>query len=743
MADIAWYVVSLSTTDGIANKETLQSALNSNKHVKIQTGSYPLSPQVEIKSATLDLGDSVITSTATKYSGGLFILSGESPTIQNGDISGNFHEKSPAPGDEDFWESESLVSPKVSIYQNAIIDNVRLHNCWGYAVCENGPSDSYKFKDNIWSKSTLIAAPIAIAEGTYETEVNRYGSTTTEDASGATCVSVDINIPNAIAAAKLNGSTAVSGSIPKYIYASNGLGYYRIISDTEILYKFTLLNGSISTAKAVQGICVSVPNGAITVSVTVFYKAGNEAWRPQKGSDGNVSYNGYMLYFTDYAGGLTLKNCKTYYNSSLGMVGAGIGVTLVENCESWGNGKPDENTPSNNTTTGFIDVEDTVSGVVILKNCTSTNEMHFAMLGAATCEITGCQCETDIIIYRGISAKITDTTSKSGIGLFSESVSTKTNIVNCSLVGNANYAKNLPDNVITESCTFTNVPIRNSEVDSRGTYYYTNATRVGNITGVSNVTVYSQYSPGNTIWGGLYGLDVLAPEKGSDVKLYSNEAIAVDNVTAYPIVADANCWIAFSDEAILANGYTIRGCTFTPGQYSHHIIPDSMYGSYENCTFNLDNNAFFRPARHVYNKKISFKNCIIHNSKNWLLGSYGVNGFGDGVEIVFENCSIDDKEKLVASRDNASGVGTAGVPTVTIVNNKPESGEIPLFDRFGNRLNSQRLWIWAHGIIAHPSFLYDRYGNLINLEMQNNIGLLTSDGLILFTSDGLILCEKE
>ncbi len=44
---------------------------------------------------------------------------------------------------------------------------------------------------------------------------------------------------------------------------------------------------------------------------------------------------------------------------------------------------------------------------------------------------------------------------------------------------------------------------------------------------------------------------------------------------------------------------------------------------------------------------------------------------------------------------------------------EPEPEPIPLFDRFGNQLNLQQLWIWKDGAISHPTILYDAKSNVI------------------------------
>ena len=44
---------------------------------------------------------------------------------------------------------------------------------------------------------------------------------------------------------------------------------------------------------------------------------------------------------------------------------------------------------------------------------------------------------------------------------------------------------------------------------------------------------------------------------------------------------------------------------------------------------------------------------------------------------------------------------------------EPDPDPIQLFDRFGNRLNLQQLWVWKDGAAVHPTILYDAKSNVI------------------------------
>ena len=655
-----YYLVTLSETDGDANKTTLQEALNNHEKVRIKTGTYPLTPSVVVNSGILDLGNSIITSTASKFSGGLICLAGDNPTVQNGELAGNFHEKSPGIGSEDFFENESLVSPVTAAYTNALVENVKMHNCWGYAVSERGAIDQKKL--------ARIGIPDETNNYVYPTNSTYYGSTVTKgEDNWWTCTSVELPL------SKFAGTPPL-----KYVFAQNGLGYYRIISDTQASYTFTLEDGSKQVFEDWQGMPIEIPTGAVSLSIAVRWKPDNTNWHSSTTveDDGTVKrhYKGYTVRFSDYAGGLTVRNCKTYYNSSLGMTGGLTGVTLAENCESWGQGHPEEGVSDSQTTIGFIDVEDVVTSLVILRNCTSRDELNFAMLGACRTIIEGCTAEGKAVIYRGVTASITNTDAP--IGTFSLDTTTPTEVTNC-IIRSATSNK-LSKVVKTTDCTFYNIPVRPAEHDTNGTYIYTkfvqvempDGTRVtgaGDIIGIRKKLKISAQMLPDSMWNAPTLFAKFAPQDGSDVQITCNNSGEIEAQT-YGLKATGDCYGVTLDDTLFPSGHTIKNCVFTPGNYKHWAKPAEMYGTFENCTFNLDSRAFYIPSAHMYDKRVIFRNCIIHNTDNYLFGFRGNIGIGRGTELIFENCIIDNTDKIAATRANTPGIATAGVPTITINN---------------------------------------------------------------------------
>ena len=76
------------------------------------------------------------------------------------------------------------------------------------------------------------------------------------------------------------------------------------------------------------------------------------------------------------------------------------------------------------------------------------------------------------------------------------------------------------------------------------------------------------------------------------------------------------------------------------------------------------------------------------------------------------------------SWNSATGVLTLSDPTgsvsVTVTAVKEAEPEpIPMFDRFGNQLSLQQLWIWKDGAITHPTNLYDAASNVIAIGYKH------------------------
>lgn len=652
--------VELSATDGNANKVTLQSALNTGSAIKILTpGTYPLTPPVLIKSQTLDLNGSTIKLNGRKYGGALFFLSGERPSIQNGTIQGSFDEPAVSLSDPNFFEGESLIGLYSYAYSNAKISNLKLHHSWGYAVCERTNAEAATLLGLPDGQTAAMARCYVYLNRTIARKESKPGYLGGQMSTTATGDYV-------YKTAKMDLTPALSSMAPKlrgpqtnyqYISASNGLGYFRIISDRRIEYEFTVPGESEPVCRtALQGEVVRIPDGAIDVSVTTYCKASNASdWKIGEGAD--VRDVGYVIYLSNHVGGLDVQNCEMSFNSSLGMCGTSLGATYVKNCTSIGNGRLNRDSKPSHTTVGFIDIEDNPTCFVSLENITSDLETNGAMLGAVTASVKNWRGST-IIIYRGLSALVEN--SDAYIGLFSNDTPTELIIRNSTIRGAT--VNKLPDSVQTEHCTFYNCPIRTVN-DSDGKYIYSNTyTSAGSaLTGLVNIYLKT---PGG--WNGA-GLSTL---EGSHTQLFINGSEDTPLGKWKPMIATGDCFGLQVDDTIYPNGFTIYGAKIAPGQYRHPAKVDAMFGVFEGCDFDLSKREFCTVGKHMYDKPLEFNSCTIHNANNPLFGRNGTAAFGvgRGTVIVFKNCTIDKKDNICVTRANTPGITTAGVPTIEFIN---------------------------------------------------------------------------
>lgn len=651
--------VELSATDGNTNKVTLQSALNTGSAIKILTpGTYPLTPPVLIKSQTLDLNGSTIKLNGRKYGGALFFLSGERPSIQNGTIQGSFDEPAVPLSDPNFFEGESLIGLYSYAYSNAKISNLKLHHSWGYAVCERTNAEAAALLGLPDGQTTAMARCYVYLNRTTAGNESKPGYLGGQMSTTATGDYV-------YKTAKMDLTPALSSMAPKlrgpqtnyqYISASNGLGYFRIISDRRIEYEFTVPGEPEPVCRtALQGEAVRIPDGAIDVSVTTYCKASNASdWKIGEGAD--VCDVGYVIYLSNHVGGLDVQNCEMSFNSSLGMCGTSLGATYVKNCTSIGNGRLNRDSKPSHTTVGFIDIEDNPTCFVSLENITSDLETNGAMLGAVTASVKNWRGGT-VIIYRGLSALVEN--SDAYIGLFSNDTPTELIIRNSVIRGMT--INKLPDSVQTEHCTFYNCPVRTVN-DFDGKYVYSNTyTSAGSaLTGLVNIYLKT---PGG--WNGS-GLSTL---EGSHAQLFINGSEDTPLGKWKPMMATGDCFGLQVDDTIYPNGFTIYGAKIAPGQYRHPAKVDAMFGVFEGCDFDLSKREFCTVGKHMYDKPLEFNSCTIHNANNPLFGRNGMAAFGvgRGTVIVFKNCTIDKKDNICVTRANTPGIATAGVPTIEFI----------------------------------------------------------------------------
>lgn len=667
---------------GLQNANVLQEALNRGGTVTLYPGEYPLEPLiVTVDSCTLDMNGSTLTSTVEKYSGGgLINLRGNDPVIKNGELAGIYdeHNVDESQADESgvIWERESLVSLTPSGYSNAVVENMKLHNCWGYAICERGTP----FRAT-WS------AKIDDDNMDCDTTANNVGGKITATDSGYEYVTRDFSLTDIPSAFRQNLQP------PYKRICAQFAGYFRIISDKKIEYTFKDTDGTVigTPISEVPGMPVEIPEGAETASIKAFWNEGNEAWKHWYDSDGVLHYRAIGLWFMDdFVGGLTVKDCHTYNNYSLGMVGAGTGKTTAQNCVSWGNGRIyDDETYKDRGTAGFIDIEDTPSAYVELDHCYSHDENHFAMLGAYNAKVTNCSGK-DVIIYCGWGADIStdaDATVTSetgeaveagvypgagGCGTSSESVTTPVTVTNCKM-GNFTSGVHAPENVVGTNCTIEqlNRGTRGENDNFNGFrtgknkffYEFSSANvKIGDVTGIWEAEIYIHFD-GTAMPSCGYIFSKLATEVGTDLTI---QVSCDDGQTrAYPIKTTGDCYGLHSNVAIIPSYDTdgIANSTFAttfPLPYSS-VTPK---GKYENCTFDTSEECFIKlpTANNITTGSFTFNKCTINNSQNYLLGTADTTnsyGWHDGFTLYVNNSEIEDKTKLCKTSKN-------GAATVTI-----------------------------------------------------------------------------
>lgn len=679
---------------GLQNANVLQEALSQGGTVTLYPGEYPLEPLiVTVDSCTLDMNGSTLTSTVEKYSGGgLINLRGNNPVIKNGVLAGLYDEhnvdESQAAETGVIWEQESLVSLTPSGYSNAVVENMKLHNCWGYAICERGTP--YRAS---WT------AKIDDDNMDCDTTNNAVGGTITEtDDGGYEYVTRDFSLTDIPSAFRKNLQP------PYKRICAQFAGYFRIISDKKIEYTFKDADGAVigDSIPEVPGMPIEIPEGATTASVKAFWDAGNEKWKHYT-DDGKTVYRHIGLWFMDdFVGNLTVKGCHTYNNYSLGMVGGGTGKTTAQNCISWGNGRIyDGETYKDRGTAGFIDIEDTPSPYVELDHCYSHDENHFALLGAYNAKVTNCSGK-DVIIYGGFGADIStdaDATVTSetgeaveagvypgagGCGTSAASVKTPVTVTNCKM-GNFTSGVHAPENVVGTDCTVCNKAVDSLPgfVTGDNTFIYDQSNvPMGSISGVVKMTIRQTNSAKC-----FYGCNVFAPGEGSTVKLEIN-ATPEGSFYVEPGIRGAETGTYYVDEcddSFYPNGNIVYGAKITPGSVFHNGAAAKVAGTFDHCTIDTSNRSLFYPELHAYGVIVVFNKCIIHNSENCIFGVYdngttnGRYGWGGVANsettprcvFTFENCDFDNdnyQSMIYATTSENGKVTTSGTPKLVFNN---------------------------------------------------------------------------
>lgn len=341
-ADQAVYMLTLSEdeTAAQANSNAITAAIAEHKNVVLKFGRYPVMPGIVVESGTLNLNGSELYSVQYKYSGGLVILSGENPVIYGGALAGTYD----LADNEDgyvFHESEKLIVPEG--VNDAIIRDMELHNCWGYAISGT---------DGIVERVYVDTAPST-------TQNNFY------------CVTDKIPIPDNC----------------KYVTAAGGSGYNYIISYRDVIYDFVDVDGkNLGRRTGVPRVRIPIPDGAASVTIRTFTLTHEVI--------------PYYAYFTNYTETLTVEDCVIRHCHSLAMANM-CGPTTVSRCRFIGMGKPRPGAAGTTRgTTGGIDIEDIQTPELIMSDCHSEDCMNLLLFGGYNATVSNC---TGAVIrsYRG------------------------------------------------------------------------------------------------------------------------------------------------------------------------------------------------------------------------------------------------------------------------------------------------------------------------------------------------------
>lgn len=611
---------------GKENSRLLQAridecAANGGGIVKLDTGEYPLYPGVDVNNCTLDLNGSIIYTVSRQHVGPLLTMSGENPAIINGEISGSYD--TPYEVDSTLFEKESLIAPKEYQYHYGLIQNLDLHNCWGYALSGSGGVDN-------WILTTYIDA--AVYDGKDERGYHQHI---------VTFDSLD---------KKWTGSVREFASAfkdRKYVVCTGGYGYVRIISDAKIRYRFYDKDGElIHTTEELPLIPVKKPDNATKFDVTVYGKY-------SKYPNVNSEFQHFRLCLCDYPPMmLTVRGCTIHNNSSLGSAG-GSGYLMFYDIDSYENYKlrhsAEDNPRGKYGTTGFLDIEDIATPFLYMENCHSHDEKCLAMDGAYISQFVNCSGSTQA--YRGWTMDVKNHVGR--VGALTENVIKEVNIVNADM----RNAVGLNANKINPRMTTTK-DITSGIFDYMP--YYDDFKCYANYSNTTYRWDQDDMAPNGSLFVNGAETDGFRLQlKVADVNPYTGkksnfvyrqtlaEGVGTNGGTFMTVVGD--CYNIDSNVMFCPNGYNFTNCKFELrddaaiyASNSESAVNKSS-GTYTDCVFDCYVVPYrFRNTIIVTNQiNLTFNNCIIdlHN-----VTLFKAKRFDVEPNIVFNNCVINGKQ---------------------------------------------------------------------------------------------------
>lgn len=594
-----YYLRDLSATNGDENRNKIQNALNTYRNVVIARGEYPVSPTIEIESACLDLNGSKIVSTAYKSYEPLFLLSGNHPVIKNGEVCAQY-DKYDRDAGYAFFENESLICVKGRMYQDAIVDNIDAHNCWGYAI------SMYHFATDI-PYSQYVSAP---ETSDYEEEIHRYTSAKMPILSGY-----------------------------KYLRVYGGIGYNRIISQLNIKYDFyDESDNLLETIKEAPGCLVRIPTGSSTYRCAVYLYTSD--FRP------------YNVYYYNYKGGLTIRDCVIHNNHSLAIAGIDS-PTYIYNTRSYQNGRPAADTYNHSfrATTGFLDIEDVITPYVMIDHCESRDENLFLALGGYEAIVSNCRADGGIGIYRGNKVAVT----------------------NC-ICGSVDCQGANETAVIVTNCIFTrSFGTRTRWVQESNCVYYDIPFGLGSavdldrrrdftiIIKTTSMVSTTGIGEGKIVNGKIYALrNIVIPlntARGSHL-LYNNNLRDSYRNFYGAMISSYNVFGVSTNMPIFPNGHVIGDSIFDidktmTGDYRQDVN-GICSGQLTDCTLNLAGAAMFRTSggrAHASGGdgiNVVFVRCHINNTDHPL---YDMKLVPED-KITFIDCTVADMNKIDSNGEN-------------------------------------------------------------------------------------------
>lgn len=303
--------------------------------VVLDSGVYYVDPGILVDGVTLDLNGSQLIMSVLRHAGSMFGIQGHAPGIINGTISGLYAIGKGDPGWVK-WENEGAIRFLHGGFEDALIEDLTLNNFGGWAI----------------------------------------GSGAALDIDGVDILDSDLCIAhNSPVARPTNDLCYFRDLDPEYPYVTAREWHYFAVGALEYVF-YDSDGNELDRCEEEPAKMIAKPNGTAIVSVSV----------------PTDSYERYKLYECKHTETMTINRCTFRCNQRLGIANL-LGESVVSNCASISNGYPREDHTGivfDDSTSGFMDIEDSTPPYVLVKNCTSSNENLGVWSRAYNLEIQNC-----------------------------------------------------------------------------------------------------------------------------------------------------------------------------------------------------------------------------------------------------------------------------------------------------------------------------------------------------------------